>query len=373
MDIRDGLKQRQHVPYKVVNNNEGEEQLVVFRHAFRGIAGTVGGGSQVIIQMGLETGSMKDVLVNQLLIFTILSLLALITGLLVYLPVLRRTLIPLSNVVHAVEKTDAGNLNERLPLQQGQTEIDRLAQSFNGMLNRLEQAFESEREAKEQMRRFVADASHELRTPLTSIHGFVEVLRRGADNHPEQRSAALRSMYGETKRLNALVDDLLTLAKLDQAPQLHLQPLRLDLLIQDMEPQLKLLAGARKIDFNLEEPAVIRCEAGRIKQALLNLFHNAVQHTDPENGEITISLSSSGSKIHLSVSDNGAGIEESHQANVFERFYRSDSSRTRKYGGSGLGLAITRSIVETHGGSICLTSQPMKGTTFEIHFPKSAL
>ena len=115
-------------------------------------------------------------MVKQLLIFVMLSILAMVAGLILYTKTLRRTLIPLSSIVDTVQRIDAGSLAERLPATQGQQEVDQLAQSFNGMLERLEQSFEAERESKEQMQRFLSDASHELRTPLTSIHGFIEVL-----------------------------------------------------------------------------------------------------------------------------------------------------------------------------------------------------
>ncbi len=361
--ISSQLRERKPVPYKVITNADGVEQLVVFRHIPR-----APGSEPPLIQMGLETGSMQEMLVNQLLIFTALALLALVVGLLVYLPVLRRTLVPLSNIIAAVERTDAGSLGERLP-QQGQEEMARLAHSFNGMLDRLEHSFASEREAKEQMRRFVADASHELRTPLTSIHGFVEVLRRGAADHPEQRSAALRSMYGETLRLNGLVEDLLALAKLDQSPTLALQPVQLDLLIAEMKPQLAVLAGERILRLELQPQVTICCDADKIKQALLNLYQNAVQHTDAHSGVITISLHTDSTHALLSVTDNGTGIKPEHHSQIFERFYRSDTSRTRKYGGSGLGLAITKSIIEAHQGAIRLSSSYGEGAAFHISLP----
>lgn len=213
-------------------------------------------------------------LIRQLLTFLFLSLIAMLIGLLGFLPVLKRTLVPLFNIVHTVEQIDAGNLARRFPPHQGQREIDRLAESFNGMLERLEASFEAERETKKQMRRFIADASHELRTPLTSIHGFLEVLLRGAANQPDQLHKALKSMHGESERLNKLVHDLLLLAKLDRTPH------------------------------------------------------------------------------------------------VFNRFYRSDSSRTRKYGGAGLGLSITKSIVDIHRGTISVVSQEGAGCTFNIWLPK---
>ncbi|RXZ79916.1 HAMP domain-containing protein [Paenibacillaceae bacterium] len=323
--IKEQLKQRVPAGYQLLTDSEGNEQLVVFRYTAKSLPG----GSQLLIQMGVGTSSMKDILHNQLLIFSSLALLALLAGTLVYLPVLRRALVPLSNAVQTVEKTDAGNLNERLPLQQGQAEIDLLARSFNNMLDRLELSFEAEREAKEQMRRFVADASHELRTPLTSIHGFVDVLRRGAADHPEQRSAALRSMHGETKRLNALVGDLLTLARLDQTPSLHKQPVRLDLLISDMQPQLRLMAGKRRIELEIATPTVIHCEADKIKQALLNLFHNAVQHTDPDNGIIAISLFAEAESGGRTDDAGRAGNDDAGRSGIGVRFHDAEKASKR--------------------------------------------
>jgi len=201
-------------PYRVVRDTEGTEQLLVFRP----VGGP--GGLNGIIQIGKPTAPLKAVVLQQLVIFAALSLGALTGGLALYLPVLRRTLKPLQQIVGTVERIGAGNLDERFPARQGQEEIDRLAESFNGMLGRLAASFEAEREAKEQMSRFIADASHELRTPLTSIHGFIEVLLRGAADKREQLYAALNSMHGESARIRKLVEDLLTLAKLDRAPDL---------------------------------------------------------------------------------------------------------------------------------------------------------
>lgn len=176
------------------------------------------GGKKILLQMSAQTGPLKDVILQQLLIFAVLAVAALLAGLFLYLPALRKTLVPLSNMGEAAQSIDAGNLDVRFPVDQGQMEIDKLSHSFNGMLERLEISFRGEREAKEQMRRFAADASHELRTPLTSIHGFLEVLLRGAADNKEQLYNALNSMHGESKRINKLVEDLLLLARMDGAP-----------------------------------------------------------------------------------------------------------------------------------------------------------
>jgi two-component system OmpR family sensor kinase len=176
-------------------------------------------------------------------------------------------------------------------------------------------------------------------------------------------------MLGESTRIKKLVEDLLMLAKLDRAPQLNLKEIRLDTLILEMEPQLRMLAGTRKIGFDLSANVNGIYDPDKIKQIILNLFQNAVQHTDPENGAITVSLTKDRKHIALKLKDNGPGIPEEHLPHVFERFYRSDSSRTRKYGGAGLGLAITQSLVEAHGGTINVQSKTGEGCTFEVLLP----
>jgi two-component system OmpR family sensor kinase len=247
--------------------------------------------------------------------------------------------------------------------------MDRLSISFNGMLERLEFSFEAEKEAKEQMRRFIADASHELRTPLTSIHGFLEVLLRGAANNPDQLQKSLRSMYGESERVNKLVEDLLLLAKLDRTPHIELSSGYLDRVIREMEPQLRVLAGNRNVSFTISPNISCMFNSDKMKQVILNLYYNAVQHTDPDTGKIDISLTPTPQGMQLSIQDNGTGINNEHLPYIFDRFYRSDSSRTRKYGGAGLGLSITKSIVEVHNGSILAESNEGAGSTFHVWLP----
>jgi len=188
-EYMDALKKKPVTNYRVINDAGGAEQLVVLQPVFE--RGQVLG----VIQASTLTNPLKELLVRQLFTFLLLSLAAMLFGLLGFLPIIKKTLVPLFNMVDTAEQIDAGNLDRRFPTRQGQVEIDRLAESFNGMLERLEASFEAERETKEQMRRFIADASHELRTPLTSIHGFLEVLLRGAANQPEQLHKSLKSMH----------------------------------------------------------------------------------------------------------------------------------------------------------------------------------
>lgn len=349
--------------YQLMPAGDGSEHIVVFMNYGRP------GDTRMLLQMSTETGPLREIILRQLLVFGGLSAAALLAGLFLYLPALRRTLIPLSNMGKTAQVIDAGNLNVRFPDGQGQLEIDRLARSFNGMLERLEHSFEAEREAKEQMRRFAADASHELRTPLTSIYGFLEVLLRGAADNREQLYSALHSMHGEAKRINQLVEDLLLLARMDSAPQMQTRELLLGGLIDDMQPQLRLLAGAREVRFDISGGIRCKVDPDRIRQVLLNLFHNAVQHTDADSGIIQVSLHARGDKAELEVKDNGSGIAAEHLPHIFDRFYRSDASRTRKYGGSGLGLSITESIAQAHGGTVTVSSAPGEGAVFKLTLP----
>ncbi|GMK40182.1 two-component sensor histidine kinase [Paenibacillus sp. CCS19] len=360
-EVREQMVHQREVQYRVATSEDGTEQLLVFTNTFP--------GSDAILQLGQKTAPLKDVLLRQLSIFAGLSILALIGGILLFLPALRRTLRPLNRMVETVARIDAGSLNERFPADQGQLEIDRLADSFNGMLERLAHSFEAEREAKEQMRRFIADASHELRTPLTSIHGFIEVLLRGAADRREQLYPALNSMHGESTRIKKLVEDLLTLAKLDRAPQLHLSEVRLDRLMEEMEPHLHMLAGEREVRFLLDSPILVKCDADKIKQVVLNLFHNAVQHTDASSGIIEVTVQAMNGQAVSSIRDNGAGIAEEHVPHVFDRFYRSDTSRTRKHGGAGLGLAISQSLIAAHEGKMFVESKLGDGSTFTFTLP----
>ncbi|MEW6663318.1 MAG: sensor histidine kinase [Bacillota bacterium] len=360
----DVLRKRPEPKYRVVGSTDGEEHLLVLQPVALSPGVLLG-----VVQVSTLTSPLKELLFRQLLTFLFLSLMAMLFGLLGFLPVLKRTLVPLFNMVDTAEQIDAGNLARRFPTRQGQMEIDRLAESFNGMLDRLEASFAAERETKEQMRRFIADASHELRTPLTSIHGFLEVLLRGAANQPDQLYKALKSMYSESERLTKLVHDLLLLSKLDRMPQLELSQGLLDTVIRDMEPQLRILAGNRKLSFRIEPNMKCKFETDKMKQVILNLFHNAVQHTDPEKGHIQISLYGKNNGVQLSVQDNGPGISDVHLPHVFDRFYRSDSSRTRKYGGAGLGLSIAKSIVDAHGGTISVENLEREGCAFHVWLP----
>ncbi|MBD2872474.1 HAMP domain-containing protein [Paenibacillus sp. IB182493] len=350
--------------YKVIRDELDNVQMVICQRVGKSDE------DQFIIQSIVDLTETRDYQKDMFLFYVIGSILALIVGKLTFSPVLRRTIIPLFRIVTTVERIHSNNLSERLPIKQGTVEVDRLAVAFNGMLERIETSFTAEKEAHKQMRRFIADASHELRTPLTSIHGFLEVLLEGGAEHPDQLRLALVSMYSESERLNKLVGDLLTLARMDRSLEVRLTRGRLGDLIRQLEPHLRMIAGARRIRVDLNEDPCMDFDPDKMKQVLLNLFQNAVQHTDPEKGVILIDLDGDEREIKLTIQDNGVGIKEIHIQHIFERFYRAEPSRARKYGGAGLGLAITKSIIEQHGGRIEVESREEKGALFRVCLPR---
>lgn len=349
--------------YQIVNDSRGMRDLVVLA--------PVGppDNPRGVVQVTTDVRPLTRVLMEQLITFIGLGLLALGIGLVTFLRTVNRTLVPLTGMIRTVGRINAGNLHERFAPEQSQSEIELLSRSFNAMLERLDKSFESERVANEKMRQFISDASHELRTPLTSIRGFLEVLLRGAADHPEQLHKALQTMHGESERMSKLVEDLLLLARFDKEPTLDLTEGRLDSLVRDMEPQLGLLAGERHVNFALETDQVTRFDADKIKQAILNLFQNAIQHTDPKDGHIDVAVRGDETGVEILVQDNGTGIKPEHMEGLFERFYRVDTARSRKDGGAGLGLAITRSIVDAHAGTITCESEAGLGTVFRIWLP----
>lgn len=326
-----------------------------------------------VVQVAADISPLRHVLIQQLLAFLIVAAAALVLGFVVLRATLRRTLVPLSDMVDTVQRIGVSNLDERVRAEGAQDEVASLARSFNQMLERLAAAFAAERDARERMRAFVADASHELRTPLTAIHGFLEVLLRGAARQPEQLQQALESMYDESERLTKLVQGLLTLARLDREPAPEMRRDRLDEVIRELLPQLRILAEHRTLAVHLPEgPVYARIDRDQIKQVVFNLVQNAVQHTDAEEGRIDIALAETSEHIVLRVADNGTGIPPEHLPHIFERFYRVDKARSRRHGGAGLGLSITQSIVQAHGGSISCESEVGRGTAFTVRLPRVA-
>ncbi|TQC50251.1 sensor histidine kinase [Rhodococcus sp. WS4] len=321
----------------------------------------------------------NDETVNRLIVLQlIIGVVVLIAlGVVAYF-VVRRSLRPLVEVEETAAAIASGDLHRRVPERDDRTEIGRLSVALNGMLAQIQHAFaateaseESARRSEEKMRRFVADASHELRTPLTTIRGFAELYRQGAMTDTE---TLMSRIEGEASRMGLLVEDLLMLARLDAQRPLETRPVDLLSVASDAVHGARAVAPDRSIALDVVPgpgtPEVIGDEA-RLRQVLGNLLANAVKHT-PATADVTVRLSTTEESVVLEVADTGPGLGEEDAARVFERFYRTDASRTRESGGSGLGLSIVAALVAAHRGSVTVDSRPGEGATFRVELPRSS-
>ena len=225
----------------------------------------------------------------------------------------------------------------------------------------------------EQMRTdFAANVSHELKTPLTTIRGFVETLEAGAIDRPEMAHKFLRIIHLETERLTRLINDILSISKLESGDdQVTTERIRLDKIAHDVCEMLSLHAQEKKISLNYrmnEKPIYIMGNHDRVEQMLINLTENAIKYNQPE-GSVTVQVFADEKQANVTVSDTGIGIAEEHIPRLFERFYRVDKGRSRQMGGTGLGLAIVKHIVMSMNGEIEVHSRLGEGTEFLVTLP----
>jgi two-component system heavy metal sensor histidine kinase CusS len=276
----------------------------------------------------------------------------------------RRALTPVDEITQAARSIGIQNLSRRLRVPATGDELQRLSETWNDMLARLESAVK-------RLSQFTADASHELRTPIALIRTTAELtLRR--ERSPETYREALSEIMAESERTSRLVEDLLLLARADAGlPALPLENLELTPLVRDICEQGQVLAEARQLHISTdlpEEPVFVKANDPALRRLLLLLVDNAVKYT-PAGGRITVSVGHDPQGATLAVRDTGIGIPDSALPHVFERFYRADESRNRDAGGAGLGLSIAKWIAERHHASLEAESVLGQGSTFRVRFP----
>ncbi len=279
-------------------------------------------------------------------------------------------LAPLERMQRAARSIAAGTLSRRVEPASESTEVGRLGLALNEMLRRIQEAFAKREASEERMRRFLADASHELRTPLSSVRGYAELFRLGMAEEPGKLAQAMRRIEDESERMSALVEDLLTLARLDQVRAPAREPVDLGALMSDLVLDARLSVPKRDIAVRVRGEARVIGDAGQLRRAMSNLLSNALRHT-PEETPIELSLDGDGDEVTFTVRDHGEGLTPGTEDEVFERFWRGDSARGRADGGSGLGLAIVAAIVSTHGGSHSASAHEGGGALFSISVPKA--
>ncbi|GAA0663728.1 HAMP domain-containing sensor histidine kinase [Kitasatospora atroaurantiaca] len=284
----------------------------------------------------------------------------------------RAGLRPLARIEQDAELIAAGRLSHRMPSLAPRTEVGRLSAALNVMLTQIEAAFAARAESEARMRRFVADASHELRTPLAGIRGFAELYRMGALPDVDR---AMDRIESEAVRMGGLVEDLLTLARIDEERPLDLAPMDLRTLAADALHDLTALDPGRPVSLTgpsgtgSPQPAPVLGDEARLRQVVTNLVGNAVKHTPPGTA-VRIGVGTADGRCLLEVADSGPGLTEDQAVQVFERFYRVDASRSRRDGGgAGLGLAIATALTHSHGGTLTLDTAPGRGATFRVEIP----
>lgn len=273
-----------------------------------------------------------------------------------------RALRPVATITGLAARIDGQDLHARLNLDLPDDELGRLARTFDGMLGRIEDAFERQR-------RFTGDAAHELRTPLSLMRSQLDITR-ARRRTPEEYEAALADLDGDLDRITGLVVKLLTIARADSGRMLpERDPLDLAALVRVTLDQYGPMAWQAGIALAAEAtPAACRVDADMIVQVLVNLLDNALAHT-AAGGTVTVGCAADGRMARLWVVDTGSGIPPEHVPRVFDRFYRVDFGRARALGGTGLGLAICHAIAEAHGGTIALTSRVGHGTRVDMTVP----
>jgi two-component system OmpR family sensor kinase len=286
---------------------------------------------------------------------------------------------PLEDVERTADSIAAGNLDQRVPGAEQPTEVGRLAKALNVMLERIQVAFSARlasearlKESERHLRQFVADASHELRTPIAAVSAYAELFERGAAEHPDDLPRVLSGIRTETARMDRLVTDLLTLARLDEGVPMEKGPVELVSLVSEAVRTATAVGPEWPVRFWAARPVEVIGDQDRLRQVIDNLLANVRAHTPPGTAT-TVRVDQVGDEAEVEVRDTGPGMPTEEARRVFERFYRVDPARARTSGGSGLGLSIVAAIVAAHGGTVSAASSPGHGMTVTVRIPMSAL
>lgn len=271
---------------------------------------------------------------------------------------------PINELALAMREIGSERLHRRLKWKHRHDEVGRLAETFDDLLARLEEAFARERQ-------FISDASHELKTPLTSINANAQMLVRWGDRDATVLRESLETIVSESAALATMITGMLTLAKADSGDSIPKEPIELNDIVSEAVLNAHHVAAQKGLSLEFE-PAespspIILGDASLIRQLLRNLIENAVKFTPA--GGITVRVSAGESSGCIEIEDTGFGIDPGDLPFIFDRFYRADKARSRDVGGTGLGLAIVRSIARVHNGSVEVESKN-RGSTFRVRFPR---
>ncbi|MGH7660721.1 MAG: sensor histidine kinase [Vulcanimicrobiaceae bacterium] len=271
---------------------------------------------------------------------------------------------PVKRLTATMEVIGSEQLSRRIGWSNRRDELGRLAAAFDRMLDRLQAAFARERQ-------FISDASHELKTPLTVINANAQMLRRWADRDERIRRESLEAIIDESSGLAGMVSGMLLLAKADSGEQIPKEPIDLNAVARDATESARMKAEQKGLRLSFvpgSDGAIVYGSDALLHQLFTNLIDNAIKFTD--RGGVDVAIQTSGDDVIAEVRDSGVGIDDESLSRVFDRFYRTDKSRTRAVEGTGLGLAIVRSIARVHGGTVAAGKRPEGGSVFTVSLPR---
>ncbi|MGH3581553.1 MAG: sensor histidine kinase [Mycobacterium sp.] len=333
-----------------------------------------------VIVVGLPTTVVDDTLLWVLAMFCVVAAIALAGAIIACIWIIRRQLAPLSRLSAAARdvadlELDRGEVN--LPTAivavdpaTVHTEVGQLGTALNRMLDRIAGALSARHASETRVRQFVSDASHELRTPLAAIRGYTELAQRKHDDLPDDVAHAVSRVESEAQRMTTLVEDMLLLARLDEGRPLERAQVDVSQLVVDAVSDAHATGPDHEWSLDLpDEPVLTVGDHARLHQVLANLLANARTHTPAGTSVVTSLGVTPAGEVRLTVADDGPGIPARLQPEVFERFARGDSSRSRRMGSTGLGLAIVAAVIRAHGGRIELDSVP-GATKFVVTLPR---
>lgn len=332
-----------------------------------------------VVLTGLPNSEIHDALTTLVLTILLVSASGLIMMGLVGTVIIRRAMAPLDKLAAVATRVsqlplDEGEvkLAERVPPSAANefTEIGTVGLALNRMLDNVAFALQSRQRSETKVRQFVADASHELRTPLTAIRGYTEMIKM-TEELSASGEKSLSRVESQSKRMGAMVEDLLTLARLDEGKPLELNDTEMTQLVVETVNDMKVAITDHQWKLDLpSDPFILKADAGGIRQVLLNLLSNAAKHTDAGTVVTTSLRQADANTLRLTVADNGPGIPTEFQSAIFDRFSRVDAARSGHDGTTGLGLSIVQAIVAAHGGTISLASEPGH-TQFIVDLPRN--
>jgi two-component system OmpR family sensor kinase len=350
----------QSVAFEVASTQAGGPTYRVHNYALPA------GLGQLIIAQPLA--DVADTLRQLLVIEGLVTLAVLVGATAMGLYLVRVGLRPLSEIEDTAQAIAAGDLSQRIKRAEPRTEVGRLGIALNAMLHQIETAFAQKEASENRLRRFLADASHELRTPLTSIRGYAELFRHGANKRPDDLAKVMSRIEEEGKRMGILVDDLLLLARLDQGRPLDEKAVDLAEVASDAVEAARAVEPDRPIELSGPPSVVVTGDPTRLRQVIDNLLANVRTHTPPGT-PAQVRLGVEDGMAVLEVADQGPGLPSQERALIFDRFHRSDPSRSRDSGGAGLGLAIVDALVAAHGGTLQALDNSPRGAVFRARFP----